>query len=53
MAATSTQGDVWLGVQQLRVDRLHGFADLDQTNPHGIENEPIAEAPAFEVRCDR
>ena len=34
-------GMSWLGVEQLGGDGLDRFADLDEADPDGIEDEPV------------
>ena len=31
---------------------LHGLADLEQPDPHGVEHQIVGEGPALEVRVD-
>ena len=44
--------DVRLFREQVRIDVLDRFADLDQSHPYRIEDETISQGAACEVRLD-
>jgi len=45
--------DVGFRGEELRVDVLDRFADLDETDPNGVEDEAVVEAAPPQVGSDR
>lgn len=45
-------GNAWFAGRELRSQTFHGFADLDQADPHCVEDEAVTEVAPPKVVAD-